>query len=784
MSNKPKIFATCKAGCLWETVHRDEFLASASHIKQNIGEDGLCYLELGKEYKIFADKTADGLFSCLPVIKFNQGGTTVTHTFVNSNVDQYADSYVFKLLDVIIPADLTQITFIYEMAGIRYSETLEGQSFSAQAREDLYVSGATKVLMYNADATIIGDVGEQGEAINLKNYSPNYASLVQKVKTSTTNEFIISNDTFKGNGDVVYTINWSDMTVSWGDGESSKIIAYEDHYIFAGSGSGNGVYKISNDKTTASWSKENIALYNESAAFGDNVKVLSDNAFGVGYHNVIEETADSAFVAGEYNKVAGTSGATATGYKNYVKGTVGFAGNGNNQVLADYGTAFGNGNVVKGVNAYVIGEKNKANTWLSFVGGYYSEANHSGATVIGNRLRSARVWQAVFGEYNDYENDKNAMLVVGRGTSETDRKTIFKVTEDGTVIGGKSTEETDSDFTLTTKGYVKDLTTNLVDITSQQTITGQKTLTKELIINGDEKSSTMEGACGKLSVNGLMGSVYIEPDDMGREAITIQDADGTVVYTGSSIIVNGNEFSLPTEGSALATIEDCESNIMDTEDFVLKSGNTSLVDGVFNFETKDDYEQFEIKGSLGSTNISREGFYVEDSCGNTQYGINNISSKADGNYYGDSIRHTYYFPQADGTIALEETIKKYYSHTITFSTNDSDGNSTPLHYIIRLTNSSPNSINTLELLQQEIETAEAFTYYDCIEGDARSILAPKVRTFFIVEEGYTNSFREAGFYVYTDRKWENENFNIVETDINTPTRLIINGTIFDKIKEL
>lgn len=59
MSNKPKIYATCPAGCLWETVHKDDFLRSASIVKQTEQAEGYV-LEAGRTYKV--RKRYDGAY--------------------------------------------------------------------------------------------------------------------------------------------------------------------------------------------------------------------------------------------------------------------------------------------------------------------------------------------------------------------------------------------------------------------------------------------------------------------------------------------------------------------------------------------------------------------------------------------------------------------------------------------------------------------------------------------------------------------------------------------------
>lgn len=52
MSNKPKIWANCDAGCKWETVHKDDFQSSAAFIRQSVTDNGSF-----KEYNLEAGKT-------------------------------------------------------------------------------------------------------------------------------------------------------------------------------------------------------------------------------------------------------------------------------------------------------------------------------------------------------------------------------------------------------------------------------------------------------------------------------------------------------------------------------------------------------------------------------------------------------------------------------------------------------------------------------------------------------------------------------------------------------
>ena len=158
MSNKPKIYASCKAGCNWETVHKSDFEASASHIRQNIGEDGKCFLVTGKEYKIFAEKNESNQFTCSIRFAYLANGVETLFAITHTNEDKYADSFVFRLLDAV--ATSTAITLVYEIAGVRYSETISGSSLTLANENYLYIDGATRVLRYNADATVVAKDGE------------------------------------------------------------------------------------------------------------------------------------------------------------------------------------------------------------------------------------------------------------------------------------------------------------------------------------------------------------------------------------------------------------------------------------------------------------------------------------------------------------------------------------------------------------------------------------------------------------------------------------------------
>lgn len=164
MSDKPKIYGTCKAGCLWETVHKDDFLASASHIECYPDSDGNFYLEVGKEYKIFAPKDSNYKFTSAINFVYTRGGTETIYKIQDEGAaDNWADSFVFRLLEV-NKVNSTNINLYYDLSGIRYGQALSGSSsypLDVLAEKFIYISGATRVLLYNSDASIVAS-GKDG----------------------------------------------------------------------------------------------------------------------------------------------------------------------------------------------------------------------------------------------------------------------------------------------------------------------------------------------------------------------------------------------------------------------------------------------------------------------------------------------------------------------------------------------------------------------------------------------------------------------------------------------
>ena len=147
LNNLPKIYATCRAGCQWETIHRDEFANAATYTPVYPTEGGAFQLEVGKEYKIFADERGSGAWmGIITVGDYSLG--------IIKKADKYANSYTFRVLE--FAAD----HLVYEIDGVRYEDYPEDTTINGDYIEAL---GVNKVFVFNADASIVGLKGDKGD---------------------------------------------------------------------------------------------------------------------------------------------------------------------------------------------------------------------------------------------------------------------------------------------------------------------------------------------------------------------------------------------------------------------------------------------------------------------------------------------------------------------------------------------------------------------------------------------------------------------------------------------
>lgn len=172
--SRPKIFGFCKAGCQWETVHRDEFLQSASIVKQ-YAADGEFLLEVGKKYKIAKTVKNATAWGFTVSVEFHtddalQTGYACDITFpACTKYDKYL---TVRILDVVLQETQNE----YGAYNIVIVAEVNGQIKEYETGNDTYnpniiyaidsvtVVGATECYLVNEDANIVFDTsGEDGK---------------------------------------------------------------------------------------------------------------------------------------------------------------------------------------------------------------------------------------------------------------------------------------------------------------------------------------------------------------------------------------------------------------------------------------------------------------------------------------------------------------------------------------------------------------------------------------------------------------------------------------------
>lgn len=124
MSNKkPRIYASCKAGCNWETIHRSEFESAYPYVPVHLNEDGILNIERNIRYKIYNKSAYTDKYGFS--IKINVNGTIITIN--NPEFDKYQNYVFFKLLEL-VPNHLgsNKAAMIYELNGVRTAQVIDG----------------------------------------------------------------------------------------------------------------------------------------------------------------------------------------------------------------------------------------------------------------------------------------------------------------------------------------------------------------------------------------------------------------------------------------------------------------------------------------------------------------------------------------------------------------------------------------------------------------------------------------------------------------------------------
>jgi hypothetical protein len=115
-----------------------------------------------------------------------------------------------------------------------------------------------------------------------------------------------------------------------------------------------------------------------------------------------------------------------------LKYSFGFAGGTSNTILGRAAAGFGTYNTISGENSFGSGNYNECGASNTIFGGRNNYIDAGLSIVVGDHLYTTGGPKAVFGQYN--ENKGNwALLEVGFGTSDSDRKNALEVKKNGSL---------------------------------------------------------------------------------------------------------------------------------------------------------------------------------------------------------------------------------------------------------------------------------------------------------------------------------------------------------------
>lgn len=154
MSNKPKIYGTCPAGCLWETVHKSDFLKSATFVEVAV-VNGSCTVDGFGKYRIHSAQGETGGYYAAKIYLMDGAWATPMAPLATFTVefDELRSYFDFELLAATVDDDpttsVTDLKVVYEVNGDRKTVYYSGSC----AEPLLLITGADRVYRYN-DGTI------------------------------------------------------------------------------------------------------------------------------------------------------------------------------------------------------------------------------------------------------------------------------------------------------------------------------------------------------------------------------------------------------------------------------------------------------------------------------------------------------------------------------------------------------------------------------------------------------------------------------------------------------
>ena len=161
MSNKPKIKATCAAGCLWETVHMEDFLKAANTIAVNPQSNGTYALQFRKTYRIKRGLEGENGEWGVDLRLVNDGTLNgIDHLLDPPEADKYADYFTFRFLAITTATDGKNYALL-EYNGVRETQEITvGSDFGKVLSYYVELSGTDECYLVNEDGIVQAHDGD------------------------------------------------------------------------------------------------------------------------------------------------------------------------------------------------------------------------------------------------------------------------------------------------------------------------------------------------------------------------------------------------------------------------------------------------------------------------------------------------------------------------------------------------------------------------------------------------------------------------------------------------
>lgn len=195
-------------------------------------------------------------------------------------------------------------------------------------------------------------------------------------------------------------------------------------------------YSMSIGESNIASGKRSFAGGAASTANGENAFVFGNNTVVNGISSTAFGSSNNIYLNSNYSFVAGINNNIQYGSQNIILGNANTIGNPSSTKGCSNNFVANSSNIVDNTSA-------NANNTAVF--GLENTAKHSGVFINGHGNKSSNIYQTVIGTYN--KDNSDALLIVGNGTADADRKNSFEVLKDGIKTNRLKTMS-DTDLTI------------------------------------------------------------------------------------------------------------------------------------------------------------------------------------------------------------------------------------------------------------------------------------------------------------------------------------------------